>query len=89
MIIAGIEFERLRWDEWRSADGRLVLRLLMKDDTTKYPWRVVVDGRAWHRKYSTPFVAVVRTLERMKENAQHQEHELRQAAGPGLLNVQR
>ena len=70
LVIAGMRFERLEdeGDEcaWVSADDRIVLFLLMMTHTVRYPWRVEVDGIERVTKFSTPYVAVIRTLEGMK-----------------------
>ena len=65
--IAGVEFEPSEFDdEWVSADGRIVLTLVMEADAVRAPWRISLDGHTSTSPYSTPFVAVIRTLKRMK-----------------------
>jgi hypothetical protein len=54
MLIADIAFERWAYgvDLWISTDKRMLLQL-------------VLDGRWWRSKFSTPYVAIVRVKERI------------------------
>lgn len=70
MIIADVGFGRLNAalgpDVWMSTCGRIALVLVMTDPA--HPWRIEIDGHRIRSKFSTPAVAVRRTLERMKQN---------------------
>lgn len=62
MKIAGIVFKRTDANLWvgHTDDGRPIELHLMLHIDGKYPWRVVVDGRPWKSKWSTPYAAMMR-----------------------------
>jgi len=68
LVIARISFERVAGrDTWVSACGRIKFWLCIQHAGT--PWRASLDGERCNSRYSTPFLAVVRAKERMKNHA--------------------
>lgn len=66
ILIAGLKFDRdPDSDDWRSADGRLIVFLEMS--TPEHPWRIISDGHLSLSPYSTAYAAVKRTLQRREQ----------------------
>lgn len=64
LLIASIAFTRCGADdEWLSECERIRLRLDMI--TPEHPWRTAIDNRWLKSNWSTPYVAIKRTRQRL------------------------
>lgn len=66
--IAGLSFKPICVNTFVSTCGRIRLTMMLNDETTAYPWRAALDGKMSTSRYTTPYVAVMRTLKRMEKS---------------------
>lgn len=65
IIVADLRFRRVNEDTWCAVNIAMLLHLDMS--TPSRPWRTCYNGHTYKSKFSTPYVAVVRTLTKKAE----------------------